>query len=186
MARPAPPTAREPPPGPTARLVLRELRDGDAPFILELLTSASFRRWIGERGVHDLATARAYVAQGPGASYARHGFGLWLIERRVDAAAIGLCGLLQRDDLDDVDIGYALLDRYAGQGYAFEAARACLAWAQRRGFTRVVAIVRPDNERSIDLLERLGLRFERRLPDDAAGQALALYGRSAAPFDELG
>jgi RimJ/RimL family protein N-acetyltransferase len=174
------------PPDPTARLALRELREADAPFVLELLTSASFRRWIGERGVHDLATARAYIAEGPGESYARHGFGLWLLERRVDAAAIGLCGLLRRDTLDDVDIGYALLDRHAGQGYAFEAARACMTWAQRRGLTRIVAIVRPDNQRSIDLLERLGLRFERMLPDDAAGQPLALYGGSTAPLDEIG
>jgi RimJ/RimL family protein N-acetyltransferase len=166
--------------------VLRELHEGDAPFILELLTSASFRRWIGERGVRDLETAQAYIAQGPGASYAQHGFGLWLLERRVDAVAIGLCGLLRRDTLDDVDIGYALLDRYSGQGYAFEAARACMTWARRRGITRVVALVRPDNQRSINLLERLGLRFERMLPDDTAGQPLALYGGSAAPFDEIG
>lgn len=186
MSQPPPAPPQDLLPGRTARLLLRELRDGDAPFILELLASASFRRWIGERGVHDLATARAYIAQGPGASYARHGFGLWLIERRVDAAAIGLCGLLRRDNLDDVDIGYALLDRYSGHGYALEAARECLAWARRRGLTRVVAIVRPDNQRSIALLERLDMRFEHMLPDDAAGQPLALYGSSAAPLDEIG
>ncbi len=173
-------------PGPTPRLTLRELRGSDAAFILELLTSASFRRWIGERGVHDLASAQAYIEQGPTASYARHGFGLWLIERRADAAALGLCGLLRRDTLDDVDIGYALLDRHRGQGYALEAAQACLAWAKRRGHVRIVAIVRPDNQPSIRLLERLGMRYERSLPPDATGQPLALYGGSTAPFDQIG
>lgn len=172
-------------PGPTPRLVLRELRGSDAPFILELLTSASFRRWIGERGVHDLASAQSYIEQGPGASYARHGFGLWLLERRVDGAALGLCGLLRRDSLDDVDIGYALLDRHGGHGYALEAAHACLAWARGRGLARVVAIVRPDNQPSIRLLERLGMRYERLLPPDATGQQLALYGGSTAPLDQV-
>lgn len=180
----APPPARQAP-GPTARLALRELCDGDAPFILELLTSASFRRWIGDRGVHDLASARAYIEQGPRASYATHGFGLWLVLRRVDAAAIGLCGLLRRAELDDVDLGYALLDRYGGQGYAGEAAQACLDWGRQRGLARIVAIVRPDNQRSLALLGRLGMRFERLLPADAAGQPLALYGPSAAPLDQI-
>lgn len=169
----------------TPRLVLRELRASDAPFILELLTSTSFRRWIGERGVHDLASAQAYIEHGPVASYARHGFGLWLLERRVDGTALGICGLLRRESLDDVDIGYALLDRYGRQGYALEAARACLDWARSRGLARIVAIVQPDNRPSIRLLERLGMRYESLLPPDPSGQQLALYGGSTAPLDQL-
>ena len=78
-----------------------------------------------------------------------------------------------------------LLDRHVGHGYALEAAQACLAWARGRGLARVVAIVRGDNQPSIRLLERLGMRYERLLPADATGQQLALYGGSTAPLDQV-
>ncbi len=166
-------------PGQTARLTLRELESSDAPFIQQLLTEPGFLQYIGDRGVRDLPSARRYIEHGPRASYAAHGFGLWLFERRDTATPIGICGLLKRDTLDDVDIGYALLAAHGGSGFALEAAQATLAWARDvRGLQRVVAIVMPDNARSIQLLERLGMRFERSLPPDAAGVVLSLYAWS--------
>jgi ribosomal-protein-alanine N-acetyltransferase len=166
-------------PGPTPRLTLRELESRDAPFICELLTDPGFLRYIGDRGVRDLDSARRYIEQGPRASYAANGFGLWAVERRDTGAPIGICGLLKRDTLDDVDIGYAMLAAQGGAGFALEAAEATLAWARDAlGLRRVVAIVMPDNARSIRLLERLGMRFESHLPPDAAGAALSLYAWS--------
>ena len=170
----------------TPRLRLREVTASDAPFILELVDSAEFRRWIGDRGVSDLPSASRYIEQGPRASYARHGFGLWAVELRESRAPIGLCGLLKRDTLDDVDLGYALLARHAGHGYAREAAAAALAWGNEvRGLARIVAIVLPDNARSIAVLEAIGMRFERPLPPDSTGQALALYAWSAPRRHQL-
>ena len=170
----------------TERLRLREVTPADAPFILELVDSAEFRRWIGDRGVSDLPSALRYIEQGPRASYARHGFGLWAVELRESAQPIGLCGLLKRDTLDDVDLGYALLARHAGAGYAREAAAAALAWGRKmRGLERIVAIVLPENARSIAVLDGVGMRFERLLPADAAGQVLALYAWSAPRRDQV-
>lgn len=166
----------------TPRLALRSIAAGDAAFILELLNDPAFLRHIGDRGVRTLDDARAYIDKGPGASYARHGFGLWLVERREDGRPIGMCGLLKRDNLDDVDVGFAYLPAYRGQGYAFEAADAVMAHGRRvLGIDRIVAIVSPDNADSIRLLGKIGLVFERRIDLNGDGRETSLYVPAPVP-----
>jgi [ribosomal protein S5]-alanine N-acetyltransferase len=151
----------------TERLSLRRLEAADAPFILRLLNEPSWLRFIGDRGVRDLDGARGYIVGNVQRMYDLHGFGLYLVERRSDAMPLGLCGLIRRDTLPDVDIGFAFLPEYWGQGYAREAAAATLDAARtRHGLARVVAITSLDNEASGRLLERVGLQFEgtRELP----------------------
>ena len=146
----------------TARLKLRRLCAEDAPFILRLLNDPGWLRFIGDRGVRTLDDARSYLLNGPVAMYARHGFGLYLTERSFDGVPIGMCGLIKRDTLDDVDIGFAFLPDFSGVGYAQEAAAATMAYGKRAfGLTRIVGITSQDNERSIKLLEKIGLTFER-------------------------
>ena len=143
----------------TARLRLRELDEDDAGFMVELLNQPDFLRFIGDRGVRDTGQARTYLRDGPVASYARHGMGMYAVEPREGGAPIGLCGLVVRDGLPGPDIGFAFLPQYYGQGYAFEAASATLALARTvLALPRVLAIVSPGNVRSIALLRRLGLR----------------------------
>lgn len=160
-----PPTILE-----TERLRLRPLVESDAPFILELVNDEAWLRYIGDRGVRNNADARNYIVQGPVASYAKNGFGLWLVELKADATPIGLCGLLRRDTLPDVDLGFAFLPAFRGQGYALEAGRATLAYGRAKlGLKRIVAVTLPANESSIRTLEKLGLRYEKmiRLTPDA-------------------
>lgn len=146
----------------SARLLLRELTLDDGPFVVELLTDPDFLRYIGDRGVRDEPSARAYLEKGPLASYAANGFGLYAVVPRGGEAVAGICGLLRRPWLEDVDIGFAYLPRFRGQGYAAEAAGAVLADAARRlGLRRVAAIVTPGNERSIRVLGKQGFRYER-------------------------
>ncbi len=160
----------------TARLALRELALADAPFIVALLNDRDWLRNIGDKHVHSEAAAREYIAAGPRTMYARHGFGLWVAERSADAVPMGLCGLIRRPSLDDVDIGFAFLPAYRGHGYAREGAAAALDLARGRfELTRVVGIVTPANAASVRLLEKLGLRYERDVPADS-GEVLALYG----------
>jgi RimJ/RimL family protein N-acetyltransferase len=152
------------------RLVLRQLTVEDAPFILSLLNDPDWLRFIGDRGVRTLEDARKYLLTGPLESYARHGFGLFLTELKADGAPIGLCGLLKRDVLEDVDVGYAFLPQFRGYGYAYEAAAAALRYGKETvGLKRVAAITNPENARSIRVLEKLGLAFEKmvRLSEDA-------------------
>lgn len=163
----------------TERLVLRRLAPGDAPFILELLNEPSFLRFIGDKGVRTLADAREYILQGSMASYERHGFGLYLTALKEGAAPIGMCGLLKRESLADVDIGFAFLPAYWSQGFAVESAAAVKAYGlESLGLKRIVAITQPDNAASIKLLEKIGLTFERmiRLSDGEPEISLYAFG----------
>lgn len=161
----------------TARLTLRELEPGDGGFIVGLLNDPDFLRYIGDRGVRDLETARSYIAKGPAAMYERLGFGLWRAEITADGTPIGLCGLLKRDTLPDVDLGYALLSQFRGQGYAREAAAATLHYGRAvLGLRRIVAIVSPDNDASIRLLTGLGMRDEGLITLPGSDGQVSLYG----------
>jgi len=143
----------------TERLILRHLSEEDAPFILELLNSPGFIDNIGDRGVRDLEGARRYVTEGPGASYQKHGYGLWLAVLKDTGEAIGVCGLVKRDGLEHADVGYAFLERTWGKGYAHEAAAATLAHARDAiGLEKVVAITAPGNAGSIAVLLKIGMK----------------------------
>ena len=169
----------------TERLVLRRLSRGDAPFLLELLNEPSFLRYIGDKGVRTEADARRYVETGPLASYERFGFGLLRVELKESGEPIGMCGLLKRDALPDVDVGFAFLPRFWSKGYAFESASAVLAHARDAlGLRRVLAITSPDNEASIRLLGKLGFRFERmaRVPEDGPEVRLFALAGSSEPL----
>ena len=160
------------------RLTLRALRADDAPFILELVNDPAWLRHIGDKGVHTLDDARAYIANGPVASHARHDFGLDLVELTADATPIGLCGLIKRDTLPDVDVGYAFLPQFRGAGYASEAVAAVIEHARHTlRLPRIAAIVSPDNHASIRVLEKLGLRFEKMVRMSADGPETKLFGR---------
>jgi len=146
----------------TARLVVRALTLEDAPFIVTLLNDPAFVANIGDRGVRTEADARGYLDAGPFASYARHGFGLCAVAMADTGEALGICGLLQRDELPDPDIGFAFLPQFRGQGYAFEAASAVKADAHARlGLATLYAVVNPANDASIRLLAKLGFAFQR-------------------------
>jgi RimJ/RimL family protein N-acetyltransferase len=146
----------------TERLLLRPLTTDDAPFILTLLNEPSFLRFIGDKKVRNLEDARQYILTGPMASYERHGLGLLAVELKASQTPIGMCGLLKREELPEPDIGFAYLPDFWGQGFAFEAAKAVMNDARDSlKLNRVLAIVNPDNDASIKLLERLGLKFER-------------------------
>ena len=146
----------------TDRLNIRELTTDDAPFILRLLNEPSFIHFIGDKGVRDIEAAREYIRNGPIASYQQHGFGLYLVTRKTDDLSLGICGLLKRESLSYVDIGFAFLPEFWNKGYAFESASAVMDYGKDvLKLTRIVAITNKDNDASAKLLEKLGLRFDR-------------------------
>jgi len=144
----------------TERLRLRAFTFADAPFLLELHSDPDFLRFVGDRGVRDLETAHTYLRDRILGMYEAHGFGLWLVERKDDATPVGLNGLIRREGLADVDIGFAFLPVHRGRGYALESSRAVLDLARERGIERVVAITTPDNVRSEALLAKLSMARE--------------------------
>ena len=168
----APPSVIE-----SARLKLRELTFQDAPFILELLNEAGFLRFIGDKGVRSLNDAREYIAKGPVDSYRRHGFGLYLTSLRNSGVPIGICGLVKREALHDVDVGFAFMARYWGQGYAAESAAAVVTYGNKvLGIVRIVAISAQDNFGSIAVLRKIGLVVEGEITLSEGGPKLDLFG----------
>ena len=160
----------------TARLTIRPLTPDDAPFILELVNEPPWLAYIGNKGVLTLEDADAYIRKGPMRMYAERGFGLCVVERTDDATALGMCGLIKRDTLPDVDLGFAFLQRFWGAGYALEAAAATVAFARETlQLPRIVAITTGDNRRSSQLLRKLGFVFEDRVRPDGDGEPLELY-----------
>lgn len=162
----------------TSRLTLHPLTPDDAAFILVLVNDPSWLRFIGDRGVKTLDDARAYISKGPAvSSYERFVLGHFLVRRKDDGVAIGICGLLKRATLEDVDVGFAFLPPFTRQGYAFEAVAATLAYGRRElGLTRIVAVTSPDNAASIRLLEKLGLSYEKNVRLSADAPEISLYG----------
>ncbi|HEX8492495.1 MAG TPA: GNAT family N-acetyltransferase [Pyrinomonadaceae bacterium] len=155
----------------TDHLILRRLTGEDSEFILELLNDPSWLRFIGDKGLKTLDAARDYILQSMVAMYERLGFGLYLTELKGEGVPIGICGLIKRDSLEDVDIGFAFLPKFRGKGYAYESASAVMAYGRRAfGLNRLVAITSPDNHDSVRLLEKLGFNFEGmvKLSDDSA------------------
>jgi RimJ/RimL family protein N-acetyltransferase len=160
----------------TPRLEIAPLTIADAPFILELVNDPAWIRFIGDKNVHSLADAETYLRNGPLAMYHRHGFGLFRVDRRSDGAAVGMCGLIRREGLDDVDIGFAFLEAARGHGYASEAARAVLDYGlDEIGLGRIVAITTIDNDASSRVLEKLGMRFVGTMRLAADSTELKLY-----------
>ena len=146
----------------TERLILRKMKVEDAEFIFELVNEPAFIQNIGDKGVRTLDDARNYVLNGPLESYTKFGFGLYVVELRETGETIGICGLLKRDSLEDVDIGFAFLERFRRKGFAYESAAAVMNYGRNTvGLQRIVAITSPDNEASIRVLEKIGLRFEK-------------------------
>ncbi|KQP12779.1 GNAT family N-acetyltransferase [Pseudorhodoferax sp. Leaf267] len=160
----------------TDRLVLRHLTPDDAPFYRQQLNEPSWLAHIGDRQVHTLADADAHLRANILPPYAERGFGMYLVQRRADAAPVGICGLVQREALPAPDLGFALLDAHAGLGYAQEAAQAVLRHAfADLGLDRVLAITAVTNQRSDRLLDKLGFAFQGMVPVGA--RSLRLYTR---------
>lgn len=146
----------------TERLRLRTitLDETDVAFHLALLNDPAFIEHIGDRGVRTMEESHRYIAEGPVAMQERYGHSMYVVELKDSGTRVGMCGLIKRDTLVDVDIGYAFLPQYRGHGYAYEAARATVDHARKLGITRLAGITSPANAASNALLCKLGLRFK--------------------------
>lgn len=160
----------------TARLRLRHLTLDDAPFMLTLLNDPSFLANIGDKGIRTLEQARRFLLDSHIASYARHGYGHYLVEHKDTGESMGTCGLINRTFIGEIDIGFAYLPAYWSRGYATEAAQAVMDHARRvLGIEGIVAVVAPHNRDSIRVLEKLGLHLAGPTQVAEGGEWLHLY-----------
>lgn len=160
----------------TQRLTIRWLTEDDAEFIYRLYNTDSFLQFVGDKNLQSVDDARKYLLTGALNMYERIGMGLYMVELRSDKTALGISGLIKRDSLCDIDIGYGFLPEYEGQGYAYEAGVALKKYAKNvLNIERLVAITTADNKRSIALLEKLGLGFESTVEEPDNEPVLRLY-----------
>lgn len=160
----------------TDRLLFREFTFDDTDFIIALLNSPGWLKYIGDRNVKTRDQAIAYLENGPIKSFRDNGFGFGMVELRENMEPIGMCGVTKRDSLDHPDIGFAFLPEHTGKGYAFEIAKATFDHALQVWKIPVIqAITVPYNSASIRLLEKIGLHLEKkiRIPND--DEELLLY-----------
>ena len=160
----------------TERLILSHLTLADAAFMLELMNEPEFIEFVADRGLRTEEDAALYLAEKILPSYERFGFGLWRVDLKESATAIGICGLLKRDTLDDPDVGFSILKRFCRKGYAYEAALAVLNYGRTTlGLAEICGITAPNNRISIRLLEKLGLKLQRRIHVPGYGTESLLF-----------
>jgi RimJ/RimL family protein N-acetyltransferase len=160
----------------TERLLLKPTSKDDAEFILRLFNTPKWLKYIGDRNVNTVEEARLYIKMRMIPQMERLGFSNYTILRKPDEEKIGICGLYDRAGLDGLDIGFALLPEFEGNGYAFEATSKLKQVAfDEFDITEIQAITSQDNISSQKLIEKLGLEFIGlvRLPNDT--EDLFLY-----------
>ena len=161
------------------RLYLRELNLGDSEFVYRLVNSPNWIKFIGDRKIRSIEDSEKYLTKGPLKSYIENGFGLWLIVLKHTLMPIRICGILKRDYLEDLDIGFALLPEYERNGYGFEAAKATLTFAKHKlKLSRIVGFTVGYNNNSINLLNKLGFKFEKMINIPNDDEDLALFAKS--------
>lgn len=166
----------------TRRLRVREFEVHDAGFIVELLNTPGWLEFIGDRNVRTEKQAKYYLENGPIKSYRENGFGLYLVETKESVANVGMCGILKRDSLESPNIGFAFLPEHTGKGYALEVAMATLKYAEGQlKLPKISAITKPDNKRSIRLLEAIGLKLEKHMAWSYDNQEVLLYSIALHP-----
>ncbi|MEO5721819.1 MAG: GNAT family N-acetyltransferase [Chthoniobacterales bacterium] len=160
----------------TERLRLRWVTLDDAAFLLEVMNDPAFIANVADRGLRTPDAAARYMSEKILPSYEQFGFGMNVVELKATGRAIGTCGLFKRETMEHVDIGYAFLREFWGQGYALEAATAVMAHGcDVLRIPKIVAMTAPTNESSIKLLEKLGLRFERMIQMEGYGGESKLF-----------
>ncbi len=161
----------------TERLILRQFTLDDAAFILELLNTSTWLQFIGDRNVHSVEDAENYLLNGSLKSYAENGFGFYAVVAKENGKTIGMCGLIKRDTLPDIDIGFAFLPNLISKGFGYEIASATLDYALNvLKIKRIVAIVNPENEKSIGLIKKIGMQFEEMIKFGDDVKELMLFG----------
>jgi len=162
----------------TSNLILRKFTVDDAGFMLRLLNEPTWIQYIGDRNVHTVEEAQQYLLNGSIKSYKDHGFGFYLVLHKEKGEPVGTVGFAKRTYLECPDFGFAFLPEFTGQGYAFEVSAAAMDFAEQMlQLNRIEAITTPDNKRSIQLLVKIGFRFEKSI--HVEGEELFLFGKDS-------
>ncbi|MFH4964746.1 GNAT family N-acetyltransferase [Gaetbulibacter sp. M235] len=162
----------------TNRLVISKISLEDAPFFLKLVNTPNWIKYIGDRNLKTIKDAEVYLTNGILKSYKELGFGFYKLQNKFDNESIGICGLVKREQLEEVDFGFAFLPEFEGQGFGFEASTAILKLAQEKfQLKKLLAITLPINSNSVKLLEKLGFTYEKKVKPFEDDEELLLFAK---------
>ncbi|MEM5566579.1 GNAT family N-acetyltransferase [Psychroserpens sp. AS72] len=163
----------------TTRLILSKITVDDAPFILELMNTPGWLKYIGDRNIKTVEAAAEYIKNNQLRCYEENGYGYYKMQVKGEhLKTIGTCGLLKRDALEHIDIGFSMLPEYHGNGYGYEAANEILKFAKNQfGIKTICAITLPINKPSIQLLEKLGLSYQKTVKPFDDDEELLLFAK---------
>lgn len=112
-------------------------------------------------------------------NYNEHGFGLWIVSETDEPNAIGYCGLTHFPDINgraEIEVGYRLARKYWGCGFATEAAAAVRDYAfNDLDIERLIAIINPENQRSVRVAEKLGMELDSTVMLDGYNHVDSVY-----------
>jgi len=157
----------------TERLSLNLLTIDDFNFVKRLVNTEGWIAFIGDRYVHTNDDAIAYVTK----ILNTENLFYWVVRTRDNNTPVGIISFMKRNYLESFDIGFAFLPEYNGNGYAYEAAKEVLSMVSKTpGYYPVVATTVPQNAKSIKLLTKLGLHFEKEI--EVEDEILQVYSNS--------
>ena len=160
----------------TERLLIEPLQVSDAAFVLELMNTPDWLRYIGDRNVRNLEEAVTYLKNGPLDVYREFNFGILRVSQKESNEPIGICGFLKRPFLDAPDLGFGFLPRYFGKGYGTEAAMCLMEKARIFGLSdKVYAFANKENHISEKLLLKLGFSYQKDINPYHPGEYLKLF-----------
>lgn len=156
----------------TARVELKAFAIEDTVAFYELNNSPEVMKYTGEMGPESIEAAREAIRGYP--DFDEVGYGRWACHLKEENRIIGFCGLKYLHDLQEVDLGYRFFPEYWGKGLATETSLAAIDFGfSTLALSRIIGLVLPENEVSIRVLEKCGMRFEKEFVDD--DQLVLLY-----------
>lgn len=163
----------------TSRLIIFKIEIKDAPFFVELMNTPSWLKYIGDRNIRSVEDAENHLQNHIFKSYKEKGYGFYkIVEKTSPNQAIGVVGLIKRKTLEHTDIGFGFLPEYEGKGYGYESAMAIMSLAKNKFKLKTVyGITNSDNNRSIHLLGKLGLSYQKRVKPFDDNEELLLFAK---------
>ena len=160
----------------TKRLRITPTTEVDASLIYELMNTPKWIKYIGDRNIHSIDDAKAYIQKKMLPQLERLGYSNYTVIRKSDGEKVGTCGLYDRDGLEGIDIGFAFLPQFEKKGYAFESVNKLLEVAIHEfEIAEISAITIKENFGSQELLTKIGMTFKEyiKIPND--DEELMLY-----------
>lgn len=146
----------------TENLIIRKADLSDADFFLNLLNDPGYIRAIRDTGIKTKEVAAQYIKDYYIKCYEKDGYGFYVVALN-DGTPIGINGFIKRGPNQN-DLGFAILDKYAQNGYIKESTTALIDYAKNQlKFPNISGMTTTDNPKTIHILLKLGFEFQEKI-----------------------